>query len=83
MKADGLRAQVGYGSRPRHKGRPVGRVANVLDRTFSPEAPNQKSDTYQIANHPPELHTNTFMSALSARVANEMPNFGLQWPFFA
>ena len=41
MKADGLRAQVGYGSRPRHKGGPVGRVANVLDRAFSPEAPNK------------------------------------------
>jgi putative transposase len=41
MKANGLRAQVGYGSKPRHKGGPVDRVANVLDRVFWPEAPNK------------------------------------------
>lgn len=32
MKAEGLRAQVGYGRKPRHRGGPVGVVANVLNR---------------------------------------------------
>ena len=32
MKAEGLRAQVGYGSKPRHRGGPVGAVDNVLNR---------------------------------------------------
>jgi len=41
MKREGLRAQIGYGSKPRHRGGPVGVVANVLDREFAPEAPNK------------------------------------------
>jgi putative transposase len=41
MKAEGLRAQVGYGGKPRHRGGPVGAVANVLNRDFSPHAPNK------------------------------------------
>lgn len=41
MKAEGLRAQVGYGSKPRHRGGPVGAVSNVLNRNFSPSAPNK------------------------------------------
>jgi putative transposase len=41
MKAEGLRAQVGYGSRPRHRGGPVGLVENVLNREFAPDAPNK------------------------------------------
>ncbi len=41
MKNEGLRAQVGYGSKPRHRGGPVGTVKNVLDRDFAPDAPNQ------------------------------------------
>jgi len=41
MKAEGLRAQVGYGSRPRHRGGPVGVVENVLNRDFAPGAPNK------------------------------------------
>ena len=40
MKAEGLRAQIGYGSKPRHRGGPVGLVDNVLDRAFAPTAPN-------------------------------------------
>lgn len=41
MKAEGLRAQVGYGSKPRpHRG-PVGVVDNVLNRDFAPYAPNK------------------------------------------
>ena len=41
MKAESLRAQVGYGSRPRHRGGPVGVVGNVLNRDFAPNAPNK------------------------------------------
>ena len=41
MKREGLRAQVGYGSKPRFRGGPVGVVGNVLDRAFTPEAPNK------------------------------------------
>jgi len=40
MKAEGLRAQVGYGHKPRHRDGPVGLVANVLNRDFAPQAPN-------------------------------------------
>ena len=40
MKAEGLRAQVGYGHKPRHRGGPVGVVTNVLNRNFAPPAPN-------------------------------------------
>lgn len=40
MKAEGLFAQVGYGSKPRYRGGPVGVVGNVLNRAFAPEAPN-------------------------------------------
>jgi putative transposase len=40
MKLEGLRADVGYGSRPRHRGGPVGVVDNVLDRDFAPDSPN-------------------------------------------
>src|SRR5690606_38601397 len=41
MKAEGLCAQVGYGSKPRYRGGPIGVVGNVLNRDFSPEAPNK------------------------------------------
>lgn len=41
MKAEGLRAQVGYGGTPRHRGGPIGLVDNVLNRDFAPKAPNQ------------------------------------------
>lgn len=41
MKGDGLRAEVGYGSKPRYRGGPVGVVANVLNREFAPDAPNK------------------------------------------
>ncbi|ABF12314.1 transposase catalytic site ISRme11 (plasmid) [Cupriavidus metallidurans CH34] len=41
MKGEGLRAQVGYGSKPRYRGGPVGVVANVLNREFAPDAPNK------------------------------------------
>jgi putative transposase len=40
MKAEGLCAQVGYGSKPRYRGGPVGMVGNALNREFAPEAPN-------------------------------------------
>ena len=40
MKIEGLRAQVGYGSKPRYRGGPVGAVGNVLNRAFAPQAPN-------------------------------------------
>lgn len=41
MKQEGWRAQVGYGSKPRHRGGPVGAVDNVLNRDFTPGAPNK------------------------------------------
>ncbi|PNS07313.1 Transposase [Lysobacter silvestris] len=41
MRAEGLRAQVGYGSKPRHRGGPMGVVENVLNRDFTPDAPNK------------------------------------------
>ena len=41
MRREGLRAQVGYGSKPRYRGGPVGVVNNVLDRAFTPDAPNK------------------------------------------
>ncbi len=41
MKDEGLRAEVGYGSKPRHRGGPIGIVDNVLDRDFAPDAPNR------------------------------------------
>jgi len=41
MQAEGLRAQIGYGSKPRHRGGPIGQVANVLARDFAPDAPNK------------------------------------------
>lgn len=41
MKAEGLRAQIGYGSKPRHRSGPTGLVENVLNREFSPDAPNK------------------------------------------
>ncbi|MCR6687027.1 IS3 family transposase [Pseudoxanthomonas sp.] len=40
MKAEGLHAQVGYGRKPRHRAGPVGGVTNVLNRDFTPQAPN-------------------------------------------
>ncbi|GEM_PF-3389723 len=40
MQAEGLRAQVGYDRKPRHRFGPVGGVANVLNRDFTSEAPN-------------------------------------------
>ncbi len=41
MKGDGLRAQVGYGSKPRLRAVRRGVVANVLDRDVAPTAPNR------------------------------------------
>jgi putative transposase len=41
MKAEGMRAQVGYGRKPRYRGGSLGVVTNVLNRDFAPEAPNK------------------------------------------
>lgn len=41
MKAEGLRAEIGYGRKPRFRGGPVGVVENVLNRDFAPSAPNK------------------------------------------
>jgi putative transposase len=41
MKVEGLRAQIGYGSKPRYRGGPLGAVENVLNRDFAPDAPNK------------------------------------------
>lgn len=41
MQSEGLRAEIGYGSKPRYRGGPVGVAANVLNRDFAPDAPNK------------------------------------------
>jgi putative transposase len=41
MKGEGLRAEVGYGSKPRYRGGPAGVVASVLNRDFAADAPNR------------------------------------------
>ncbi|MCY0389992.1 IS3 family transposase [Robbsia sp. Bb-Pol-6] len=41
MHGEGLRAEVGYGGKPRYRGGPVGLIANVLNRDFAPDAPNK------------------------------------------
>lgn len=42
MKREGLRAQVGYGrTLGKYGGKPTHDEQNILDRSFSPEAPNQ------------------------------------------
>jgi len=41
MQREGLRAEVGYGSKPRFRFGPVGVVANILNREFAPDAPNK------------------------------------------
>lgn len=41
MKQEELRAQVGYGGKPPHWPGPVGVVDNVLNRDFTPDAPNK------------------------------------------
>ena len=41
MKIEGLSAQIGYGSKPRHRGGPAGVAENVLNRDFAPNAPNK------------------------------------------
>ena len=41
MKAEGIRAGIGYGTKPRHRGGPRGMVENVVNRDFSPAAPNK------------------------------------------
>lgn len=40
MKAEGIRAEIGYGTKPRHRGGPPWMVENVVNRDFSPAAPN-------------------------------------------
>jgi len=54
MKREGLRALVGYGRRPRPRGGEISRIAaNVLDRDFSPAAPNRAwvTDITYIRTH--------------------------------
>jgi putative transposase len=41
MKAEGIRAEIGYGTKPRHRGGPPGMVEDVVNRDFSPAAPNK------------------------------------------
>jgi putative transposase len=41
MKAEGIRAGIGYGTKRRHRGGPLGVVENVVNRDFSPTAPNK------------------------------------------
>jgi len=54
MRSEGLRALVGYGRRPRPSGGAVAAVAeNVLDRDFTPAAPNRAwvTDITYIRTH--------------------------------
>jgi len=41
MRAEGIRAEIGYGRRPRHRGGPVAVVDSVLNRDFSPSDPSK------------------------------------------
>ena len=41
MKAEEIRAEIGYGTKPRQRGGPPGIVENVVNRDFSPAAPNK------------------------------------------
>lgn len=41
MKAEGIRAEIGYGTKPRHRGGPPRVVENVVNWGFSPAAPNR------------------------------------------
>jgi len=41
MQGEGLRAEIGYGTKPRYRGGPMGVVENVLNREFTPNAPNK------------------------------------------
>lgn len=43
MRAEGIRAEIGYGRKPRHRSGPAGVVENVVNRDFSPSAPNTRS----------------------------------------
>lgn len=40
-KAEGIRADIGYGTKPRHRAGRAGVVENVVNRDFSPAAPNR------------------------------------------
>lgn len=59
MKGEGLRAEVGYGSKPRYRGGPVGVVANVLNREFAPRRAEQGS------GHRHHVHPNLRRLAVS------------------
>lgn len=41
MKEEGIRAEIGYGNKPRHRGGPPGMIENVVNRVFSPAVPNK------------------------------------------
>ena len=70
MKAEGLRAQVGYGSKPRHRGGPVGAVDNVLNRDFAPDAPNKVwvTDITYIRTHEGWLYLAVVLDLFSRQV---------------
>ncbi len=41
MRVDGIRAEVGYGRKPRHRGGPPGLAENIVNRDFSAAGPNK------------------------------------------
>ena len=41
MKAEGIRAEIGYGRKLQHRGGPPGVVDNLINRDFSPSGPNK------------------------------------------
>ncbi len=41
MRAEGTRAEIGYGRKLRHRGRSAGAAGNVVNCDFWPSAPNK------------------------------------------
>ena len=70
MKSEGLRAQVGYGSRPRYWGGSIGVVENVLNRDFAPDAPNKiwVTDIIYIRTYEGWLHLAAVMDLYSRQI---------------
>jgi putative transposase len=70
MQGEGLRAEVGYGGKPRFRGGPVGVVTNVLNREFAPDAPNKVwvTDITYIRTYEGWLYLSAVMGLYSRQI---------------
>jgi putative transposase len=71
MRIEGLRAQVGYGRRPRHRGgKPSVIAPNVLDRQFQVASPNTHwvTDITYIRTHEGWMYLATVMDLYSRKI---------------